>query len=380
MPYQLCRWAPPAPGACRPARTSGEPRQAPAAKHYSSHPRERVPEGHHDVPQKQVTAERDQSAATFVAGSREALIDVASAKARPGQIQAARTALAEALTNANEPSLVVRRAEAPLQRLPRIRRSARDSAHSGPALALKRQNARKHHAKRGVLLGVGIALDVSMRARSRKPSGEPLGLRHRANHGERREERHRGTNRRKRNRRSAVLRVALATATMALSHHARPEMSKRSRRDPVPAVTTSVESAILLPLQHAYDDLIREAADRYDVDAALIKSVIHAESAFNAWAVSRAGARGLMQLRPEVADELGVDDPFDARENVMAGAQHLRRLLDRYHGNVPLALAGYNAGVAMVRRHGGVPPFPETQKYIKRVTALVERSRREEKL
>ncbi len=219
-----------------------------------------------------------------------------------------------------------------------------------------------------------------MRSRSRKPSREPLGLRHRGDHGERKEERQHGTHHRKRKRRSAVLRVALATATVALAHHAKPEMSKRLRRDPVPAVMTSVESAILLPLQHAYDDLIREAADRYHLDPALIKSVMHTESAFNAWAVSSAGARGLMQLTPEVAEDLGVDDPFDARENVMAGARHLRRLLDLYHGNVRLALAGYNAGVATVSRHGGVPPFPETLRYIKRVTALVERSRREEKL
>ena len=167
---------------------------------------------------------------------------------------------------------------------------------------------------------------------------------------------------------------------MALAHHAKPEMSKRSRRDAVPAVTASIESASLLPLQHAYDDLIREAADRHHVDAALIKSVMHAESGFNAWAVSRAGALGLMQLMPQVAEELGVDDPFDARQNVMAGARYLRRLLDLHHGNVRLALASYNAGVATVSRHRGVPPFPETRKYIKRVTALVERSRREEKL
>ncbi len=167
---------------------------------------------------------------------------------------------------------------------------------------------------------------------------------------------------------------------MALTHHPKHEVSKRSRRDPLPVVSTSIDSSIRLPLQHAYDELIREAADRHHVDAALIKSVMHAESAFNAWAISRAGALGLMQLRPEVAEAFGVDDPFDARQNVMAGARYLRRLLDLYRGNVPLALAGYNAGVATVRRYRGVPPFPETQRYVKRVTELVKRAHREETL
>jgi soluble lytic murein transglycosylase-like protein len=171
----------------------------------------------------------------------------------------------------------------------------------------------------------------------------------------------------------------LATATMALPHHAKSETSKRSRRDPVPLVTTRVESAIAVPPQHAYDRLIREAADQYGVDALLIKSIVQVESAFNVLAVSRAGARGLMQLMPELAAELGVDDPHDARQNIMAGAQYLRRLLDRYNGNVRLALAGYNAGPATVSRYGGVPPFPETQNYVSRVRALLERARRQEK-
>ena len=100
------------------------------------------------------------------------------------------------------------------------------------------------------------------------------------------------------------------------------------------------------------------------------------ESAFDALAVSRAGALGLMQLMPDVAIELGVTDPFDPRQNVMAGAKYLRRLLDLYRGNVRLALASYNAGATNVTQYGGVPPFPETQKYVKQVTGLVASSRR----
>ena len=176
-----------------------------------------------------------------------------------------------------------------------------------------------------------------------------------------------------------ALRVALATATIALPHYAKSETSKRSRREPVPIVTTRVEGAVAVPAPQAYDTLILEAAERHGVDAVLIKSIMQAESAFNALAVSRAGALGLMQLMPEVAKELGVDDPLDARQNVMAGTQYLRRLLDLYDGNVRLALAGYNAGVTNVSQYRGVPPFRETRNYVKRVTALVEQNRREEK-
>jgi soluble lytic murein transglycosylase-like protein len=100
------------------------------------------------------------------------------------------------------------------------------------------------------------------------------------------------------------------------------------------------------------------------------------ESAFDALAVSRAGAIGLMQLMPEVALELGVEDPFDPRQNVMGGTKYLRRLLNLYNGNVPLALASYNAGATNVAQYGGVPPFPETQNYVKQITRLVASSRR----
>ena len=100
------------------------------------------------------------------------------------------------------------------------------------------------------------------------------------------------------------------------------------------------------------------------------------ESAFDALAVSRAGAMGLMQLMPDVAEELGVDDAFDPRQNVMAGTRYLRRLLNLYDGNVPLALASYNAGATNVAQYGGVPPFPETQNYVKQITHLVNSSRR----
>lgn len=131
------------------------------------------------------------------------------------------------------------------------------------------------------------------------------------------------------------------------------------------------DSFVVLSPRLAYDALIGEAARRYRLDAALIRSVMQAESGFNRLAVSTAGALGLMQLMPALASELGVKDPFDPRENIMAGARHLRRLLDLHDGDVRLAVASYNAGEGAVARYGAVPPFPETQMYVTRVTHLL---------
>jgi soluble lytic murein transglycosylase-like protein len=122
------------------------------------------------------------------------------------------------------------------------------------------------------------------------------------------------------------------------------------------------------PPDWLYDDIIREAANRYRVDPALVRAVIRAESDFDPLAVSKAGAQGLMQLMPELAQELGVQDPFDPRENIMAGTRYLAQLLQAYDGNLELTLAGYNAGPGAVDQYAGVPPFPETQQYIKSIT------------
>jgi len=180
-------------------------------------------------------------------------------------------------------------------------------------------------------------------------------------------------------RRAAVRNVVFATAALVLPHHVKPQ-SLDSKLPPrlIPTVTTTVERVVPVPPEHAYDEVIREASVQYGVDAALIRSVMQTESAFDALAVSRAGALGLMQLMPEVAAEMGVDDPFDPRQNVMGGVKYLRRLLDLYRGNVRLALASYNAGAGNVTQYGGVPPFPETRRYVKEVTRLVESSRREQ--
>jgi soluble lytic murein transglycosylase-like protein len=145
---------------------------------------------------------------------------------------------------------------------------------------------------------------------------------------------------------------------------------------PQPGVSVTVDNFEVVPAREAYEDLIQEAAEKYDLHPALIRSVIETESAYDASAVSRSGALGLMQLMPAVAESLGVENLLDPRENIMAGSQLLRELYDRYHGNLPLILASYNAGATAVARFGRrIPPFPETQAYVKRVTKLYNKSR-----
>ena len=119
--------------------------------------------------------------------------------------------------------------------------------------------------------------------------------------------------------------------------------------------------------------IIKEAADRYGVDEQLIAAVIEAESQFNPRAVSRRGAQGLMQLMPETAASLGVEDPFSPRENIDGGVRHLRALMDRFDNNVPLALAAYNAGHVAVIQHRGIPPYPQTRAYVNRIMRRLER-------
>ncbi|MEA2624947.1 MAG: hypothetical protein QOD06_992 [Candidatus Binatota bacterium] len=129
-----------------------------------------------------------------------------------------------------------------------------------------------------------------------------------------------------------------------------------------------------------YDSLIREYCDRYDVEVPLVKAVIRAESSFNRMAVSRKGARGLMQLMPHTARSHGVFRLHDPRENIRGGVQHLRTLLRRYRRNLPLAVAAYNAGVQPVDRYRGIPPYQETRSYVSRVLRFRRQYLREERL
>jgi hypothetical protein len=119
----------------------------------------------------------------------------------------------------------------------------------------------------------------------------------------------------------------------------------------------------------------RKAARATGVEDAWLRAIAHAESGFDAKALSSKGAMGVMQLMPEVAREYGVRDPFSAGQSISAGARHLRVLLRRYRGDRTLAAAAYNAGIGTVERHGGVPPYRETEAYIAKVQALHARYR-----
>lgn len=121
--------------------------------------------------------------------------------------------------------------------------------------------------------------------------------------------------------------------------------------------------------------IISEASEKHGVDSDFIRSVIKQESAGNANAVSRAGARGLMQLMPGTASQLGVSDSFSPEQNVHGGAQYLRELLERYDGDAIKALAAYNAGPGAVDRFHGVPPYRETRQYVQRVVREYNKSK-----
>jgi len=108
------------------------------------------------------------------------------------------------------------------------------------------------------------------------------------------------------------------------------------------------------------------------VDYALVLGVIKAESNFNPQAVSRAGAKGLMQLMPGMAKALGVNNSFHPEDNIQAGVRHLRYLLDQFKGNLPLTLAAYNAGEKAISRYNGFPPYQETKDYVQRVLRYLE--------
>jgi soluble lytic murein transglycosylase-like protein len=119
-----------------------------------------------------------------------------------------------------------------------------------------------------------------------------------------------------------------------------------------------------------WQSLIDEASEKYGVDKSLISAVIVQESAGNQFAVSKAGAKGLMQLMDSTARTLGVHNSFNPRLNIMGGTKYLRDMLDKYNGNEELALASYNAGPGAVDKYNGVPPYAETQNYVKSVSKL----------
>ena len=137
--------------------------------------------------------------------------------------------------------------------------------------------------------------------------------------------------------------------------------SSRNQSGFTPTMGTSTLS--FSERERQYDDIIREAAEAYDVPFGFVKAVIRIESAFQTDAVSHAGAMGLMQLMPRTAASLNVTDAFDPRQNIFGGAKFLRILIDRYDGDINLILAAYNAGDVAVRRHDGIP-YAQTRQYV----------------
>lgn len=135
---------------------------------------------------------------------------------------------------------------------------------------------------------------------------------------------------------------------------------------------STVTSGTTLTCSEELERYFEEAAETYDVDVNLLKAIAKVESNFNPGATSGAGAMGIMQLMPATAEDLGIEDAYDAYDNIMGGAQIIAQNLERYDGDLALALAAYNAGPGNVDKYGGIPPFEETQNYVTKVLEYYE--------
>lgn len=157
---------------------------------------------------------------------------------------------------------------------------------------------------------------------------------------------------------------ALLVPSKPIPQRPRPSSSAKPAAGPAPVTNTGAKHH---RLSETYNPIIHKAADAYKIDPALIKAVIMAESRYNPNAVSKRGARGLMQLMPATAESLGVTDLFNPKDNIFGGALYLKTLIDKFNGDIKLALAAYNAGSRYVKKYGGVPPFKQTRLYLSKV-------------
>ena len=167
--------------------------------------------------------------------------------------------------------------------------------------------------------------------------------------------------------------VDVETVQRLLGFNPAPNAIVANSKLPSNTVTDStVTSGTTLTCSEELERYFEEAAETYDVDVNLLKAIAKAESNFNPDATSGAGAMGIMQLMPTTAEELGIEDAYDAYDNIMGGAQIIAQNLERYDGDLSLALAAYNAGPGNVDKYGGIPPFEETQNYVTRVLEYYE--------
>ncbi|MBQ1901012.1 MAG: lytic transglycosylase domain-containing protein [Lachnospiraceae bacterium] len=151
-----------------------------------------------------------------------------------------------------------------------------------------------------------------------------------------------------------------------------PLETKEVFQDSLDQATEDISETETVTNTNSLESIFQEASETYNVDIKLLEAVAKQESNFNPDATSSSGAMGIMQLMPGTAQSLGVEDAYDPYQNIMGGAKYLSQMLNRYNGDVTLALAAYNAGPGNVDKYGGVPPFEQTQNYVTKVSAYYE--------
>lgn len=151
------------------------------------------------------------------------------------------------------------------------------------------------------------------------------------------------------------------------------DASQSSGRGDIATIKRGLPSKNKYKKDHLFHPIILEEAQRYEVDPALVKAIIMAESGYNPQAISKRGAKGLMQLMPKTAKALGVEDLFNPKQNIQGGVRYFKQLVNQFDGDIKLALAAYNAGSKKVRHYNGIPPFKATHYYIKKVFKYYQR-------